>query len=229
MDPSIEIIFREDPPFVATERYQLPLFFLLGGVDDTYLSNLMGVSVSELHDLIKTSSSDPLDSEIGLIGVFGSRGLLSPKTSGTRTYVRTFPLVVFLREQWPILSDLYDPTSRTLTQPTEIEQTWIIRALRRNNLNREAEIVRANMLRRIYPEKIPSTVRIGHPTRENIALVQSRLTFNQKQYPAVVIVDDLPIKLNQTIGELFTEIALTGYTTASQAIIQTSLDLLHAH
>src|SRR3990172_2002947 len=98
LDPFIEITFQEDPPSVLRERYQLPLFFILGGVDDDYLSQLMGLSIAELHQLVQKYSVDPFPSEdmIGdMVGVFASRALLRQNldesdNTDELVWVRTF-------------------------------------------------------------------------------------------------------------------------------------------
>ena len=241
LDPFIEITFQEDPPSVLRERYQLPLFFILGGVDDDYLSQLMGLSIAELHQLVQKYSVDPFPPEDmtggmsgDMIGVFASRALLRQNldesdNTDELVWVRTFPVSTFLNSAWPILRQVYDPQSIDVSVPTEIERTWIVRAFRRNHQDELAEIIRTDMLRRIYPEKISTFVNSSlsqELSQDQIAQLEAQLTRVQRQYPAVIIVDDLPIKLAQTIGEIFTSISLTGCTTADQLTIQTSIDLL---
>ena len=48
MDPIIEVVYAENSSDVFTDRFELPLFFIVGGVDDPYLSNLIGQPIKSL-------------------------------------------------------------------------------------------------------------------------------------------------------------------------------------
>jgi len=116
-----EVLFVEDGVSIQRDRYQLPLFFIVGGADDEYLSRLMGISVTDLHQLIQSRSVDnTAGSE--LRGVFTSRSELV----NSETFARTFPLSQFLEPVWPILRDIQDKTSLDVKTPSTIEQTWIV-------------------------------------------------------------------------------------------------------
>lgn len=229
-----EVSFVEDGPSVWQDRYNLPLFFIVGGADDHYLSDLMNISVDQLHQIIQEQSVDSgylvEDDLSDLIGVFASRANLSKMVinSSQPTFARTFPLSAFLKKKWPILRDIQDSSSLDVKIPSTIEQTWIIRALRRNEQEELAEQVRSSMLEDIYPEKLSSEEipKESQYSIQTLAAVNAKLNSHQRDYPVVILVDDLPIQLQLTLGQALDQVSLTGCATVNMDIIRTSLQLL---
>lgn len=227
MDPFIEVVFAEDSENIFRDRFELPLFFIVGGADDLYLSNLIGQPILPL--VLSKSVDIPTETPFG---VYASRALLSafhvdtdvPHQPATG-YARTFPLSFFLNEKWPTLDSLTsnDPKNRSESAPSNVQKVWIIRALRRAGLNDLAESIKIDMLRKIYPQKLSVSFEFNPNNLANIYLMLSE---EQREYPMVIIVDDLPIQLGQTIGDFLQGILLTGCTNSSLQAIKTSLDLL---
>jgi len=237
MDPFIEVVFPDSQQQILQDRFEMPLFFILGGADDAYLSSLIG---QDIEQIVRQKSVDPIP-ELKPFGVYASRSLLS-----STGYARTFSLGVFLNKEWPILLDITgifgdEPNFGEFTQernksakiPDQIEIVWIIRALRRIEesfpglgYDNMAEIIRTQLLESIYPEKLPAN---KIPTQLNVNALSAlylELSEKQKEYPLVVIIDDLPIQLDKTLGRALTEISLTQCTTANLRAIRTSLDLI---
>lgn len=221
-----EVVFVEDASPILRERFEFPLFFLIGGADDEYLSKLVGYPIKSL---VIEKSVDPIP-RWPIYGVYASRALLP--TSG---YARTFPLSVFLEDKWPILVNI-ESRDITTKEPTNVERVWIIRALRRaaakiNDVQAQSELIqlansiRTKMLSQIYPEKVKSELIPKRLDRDSLSRFTMELSETQRNYPLVIIVDDLPIQLNKNLGQALGEIIISGCTTDLPAI-RTSLDLL---
>ena len=110
--------------------------------------------------------------------------------------------------------------------PTNIESVWIIRALKRIGNKELADVVKYNMLNRIYPEKINKQCIPTNLNANTLSDLYLKLSDAQKEYKLMIIEDDLPIQQNKTIGEAISDIALKQCTNASLYSIQTSLYLL---
>lgn len=143
MDSEIEVVPSEDL-FVLSERYSLPLFFIVGGIDDDYLNSI--TSLSE----ISKGLVDDLTQLQKPFGVWAVRNLEYSK------YGRAFPLTTFLNEEWPILLDLEDPLSLDTKKPTFIEMVWIMKACRRNSLDHLANLLFQKLQDSIYPSHVDS-------------------------------------------------------------------------
>lgn len=165
---------------------------------------------SEQISQIRTIDPHPTEK---VYGVYGSRKFLN------ETYGRVFPVEEFLKDQWPILLDLTNPRSESVMEPSWIQQTLIIRAFRQIGDDSMADQIKARMLSKIYPQKVavmPATL----PEIYNV------LTPEQRDYPMILLVDDLPIELKKTIGEFLEEAILTGCTDVQTRILETTLAIL---
>jgi hypothetical protein len=221
-----EVVFAEDASIVLRDRLELPIFFIVGGADDDYLSRLVG---QPIRNLVETKSVDQIP-PWPIYGVYASRFLL-PSTG----YARVFPLSTLLEDKWPILLNI-ESKETSVKEPTNVERVWIIRALRRagrtfNNeqarleLIKLASLIRTKMLSQIYPEKLQPELIPTRLDRDSLSRLATELSETQRNYPLIIIVDDLPIQLDKTLGQALTEIILSGCTTDLPAI-QTSLELL---
>jgi hypothetical protein len=217
MDPIIEVVFTEGADTVLRDRFELPLFFIVGGADDAYLSKIIGQPIRALV-LSKTVDINSEES----MGVYASRYLLP-----SRGRARSFPLSTFLNDEWPILSNI-ESTEKDTKIPTNVEITWIIRALRRAGQLDLANKIRNKMIHRIYPEKIKAE---KVPTDFNIntlAQLYLDLSDSQRDYPLVMLVDDLPIQLPISLGQILVQISITGCTNlTNMKALETSIRLLH--
>jgi len=213
MDPYIEVVFPDSADEILRDRFEMPLFFIVGGADDVYLSSLLG---RDIQEIVREKSVDPIPKERPY-GVYASRSLLL-----TEGRARTFPLSMFYHEEWPILLDL-TRTEISVREPTQVEVVWIIRALRRSGLSEMAEKLRTDLLRKIYPKKasVPSEF-----TVDTAGELYLSLSKEQRKYPLVIIIDDLPIQLNKTLGQTLADLTLTQCTDAELRALQTSLELL---
>lgn len=221
MDPNIEVVLQDSNKQIFQDRYEMPLFFIVGGNDDHYLSMLVGQDIVEL---VEEKTLDYIPEKP--YGVYASRGLLP-----INGLARTFTLDIFLNEEWPILLDVSEneypqEQNKSTRIPDQIEIVWIIRALRRMNNIEMAEKVRIKLLRGIYPEKISSRKIPLQLNVNTLSRLYLELSDEQKKYPLVIIIDDLPIQLNTTLGDTLVEISLTQCTTSNLRVLQTSLDLL---
>ena len=216
MDPFIEVVFSEQADQVLRDRFEFPLFFIVGATDDTYLSNIVGTPIRQLV------ASKSVDNNIeGPMGAYASRALLS-----TIGRARTFPLSTFLNNQWPILSDI-ESTEKDLKTPTNVEQTWIIRALRRAGQQDLAMKVRSKMLHAIYPEKLEHEKVPHNLNMEAFRQLYLDLSETQRNYPIVILVDDLPIQLPTTIGEMLQKLTVIECADDNNLkALQTSIQLL---
>lgn len=212
MDLNTEVVFSEQGQEVLRDRFELPIFFIVGGADDLYHSRLIG---SPIWDIVCGKTVDtPIQEPMG---VYASRALLL--TSGL---ARTFPISVFLNSEWPILDNIERDEKDTKT-PTNVEKTWVIRALRRMGRDDIANKVRNNMLSKIYPEKLGS----DYIPTTNAETLNSILSDEQKNYPLIILVDDLPIQLSTTIGDILKILSLGGPADEkNQRALQTSIQLL---
>jgi len=215
LDPNIEVFSFTNSNTIAYDRFEMPMFFILGTSDDKYQSDLVG---QDIQNLVRHKTIDPIPN--GIYGVYASRALLP--TSG---YARTFPIESFLNETWPILSNI-NSTKISDIQPTNIEMTWIIRAFRRANDNQMANAIKYNMLKRLYPEKIsnddvPTTLNVN-----SLSVLYTKLSDVQRNYPIYTVINDLPFALNKTLGDVLSQISITGCTSADLKALKISLDLL---
>lgn len=218
MDPVKEVIFTEQEDQVLRDRFEFPIFFIVGGADDSYLSSLVG---SPIRQLVTSKTADVVTSGNDVIGVYASRALLP--TSGK---ARIFPLMTFLDDQWPILSNI-ESFDKDTKIPSNIERTWIIRALRRSGYDDLANKIRSKMLHRLYPEKLESQKIPQNWSSESFADLYLDLSEAQRKYPMIILVDDLPIKLPITIGEMLQSLSLGGYINEDNIkALQTSIQLL---
>lgn len=217
MDPHREIVFTDSSNQVLQDRYEMPLFFIIGGSDDIYLSNLIG---RDIKQLVKEKSVDPLPTEP--FGVYASRSLLT-----TNGYARTFPLEDFTNKKWPILLDITKDggSNKSFRKPTTIETVWIIRALRRIN-NIFADKLFSELSKELYPQKLSWRKIPRVLTVDTLSQLYLNLSEEQKKYPLFVFSDDLPIQLNTTLGDTLKDISLTSCTSIQLSILQTSLNLL---
>ena len=197
MDPSIEII-TEDNPTIISDRYNMPIFFIIGGVDDDYLRTLTDI------DLIKQRSADNFQDKI--------MGVWAVQNQPEKWFSRTFSLSTFSSEKWPTLIDLADEGTKNERKPTFIEMAWICRALQRNGLNELADEVFVNLKRRIYPEKVKNK--------------GDYLTLDQKNYKLVYFDDFLPVFLDITFGDIKNLISNKKCLPVDKNIIKNSLKLL---
>jgi hypothetical protein len=216
MDPVIEVVFFEDGKQILKNRFELPIFFIVGGADDIYLSNLIGFPIRQLVTEKSVDSNIPT----GMFGVYASRALLP-----TFGKARTFPLTTFLDDEWPVLSDiesLYKDTRR----PTDIEMTWIIRALRRAGRNDLADEIKLKMLSNIYSEKLENKDIPKTWTKESVRELYRKLSETQRNYPLVILVDDLPIRRTTTIGDILLQLISGGYIHGNDIkALRTSLEI----
>jgi hypothetical protein len=200
------------------DRIEMPLFFLVGGDDDDYLSSIVGAPID---DIIAAKTVDPLPENKPYL-VYASRALLS--TSG---YARTFPLEDLVEDEWPILIDIVKPAEYVTTEgtlyknlskesPTTIEQTWMIRALRRSELDELAEYLLNKLKRKIYPEKIAKENAPRALSAGDLSHLYQKLSPEQRQYPLIILKDDLPVPLPITLGEAIFEIGTTGRLSSDQ-------------
>lgn len=218
MDPLREVVFLEQANQVLRDRFELPLFFIVGGADDAYLSNLVGTSIRQL--VVSKSQDGDIP---GLMGVYASRALLP-----TIGKARTFPLSVFLNDRWPILSNIESFEVDTKV-PTNVERTWIIRSLRRSGQNELANQIRSKMLHEIYPEKLEAKKVPTNLNMNTFGQLYLDLSENQRNYPMIILVDDLPIQLPTTIGSALKRLSLNGCTNiADLKALQTGIQLLQA-
>ena len=237
MDPIIEVAFPDSLQQILQDRFEMPLFFIVGGADDTYLTSLVG---QDIEQLVRQKSIDSIP-EAKPFGVYASRSLLP-----TTGYARTFPLDVFFNKEWLILLDITgefgdEPIFGEFTQernkstkvPTQIETVWIIRALRRieqlspnRGYSNMAEKIRTRLLENIYREKLPIEKVPSQLSVNTLSTLYLELSDEQKEYPLIIIINDLPIQLDKTLGKTLTEVSLTQCTTADLRAIQTSLDLI---
>lgn len=215
MNPIIEIVFPDFQPQILQDRYEMPLFFIVGGADDDYLSSLVG---QDIHTIVSEKSVDPIPEKP--YGVYASRYLLP-----TTGLARTFPLDVFLNKEWPILLDITEG-NKSFLKPTSVQKVWIIRALRRMNYTDMAETLRNQLLYDIYPQKICPDKMPKELTVNSLAGLYLQLSEEQQNYPLVMIIDDLPIQLDKTLGNTLMEISITKCTITDYRALDTSLKLL---
>ena len=228
MDPFIEVVFPDQQQDVLTDRYIMPLFFLVGSVDDNYLSKLVN---QDIYQLVSSRSVDNIPNETPF-GVYASRSSLS-----NSSYARVFSLEAFLNNTWPILVDIdedgSDKYNKSMRQPTHVEMVWIIRAFRRMEeaypglgYGDTTELIRTRLMEGIYKHKIsknmiPETLNVN-----TLSELYINLSDEQRDYPLVIIIDDLPIQLDKTLGKTLAEITVTNCTQAKLDAIDTSLKLL---
>ena len=201
---SIEVILPDRASEeVLRDRIEMPLFFIVGGADDAYLSQIVG---SDINTLVRSKSVDPVPAA-GPYVVYASRALLP-----TTGFARTFSLSELLDDQWPILLDITQPTQENLAMrsPTNVERTWIIRALRRAQLGNLADEIKRRMLRRLYPQSLSTSVQL---TVNSLGRLYPQLSSEQRRYPLVVMIDDLPVQLPKSLGDALAEITVTGCLT----------------
>lgn len=230
LNPQIEILFQESSIQTVRDRFDLPLFFIVGGVDDAYLAQLLGLPVENLIPLILNRSVDPIPSTL-LMVVYASRSSLN------ETWARTFPLSLLAQERWPILTDLSNPGSKSVRRPTTIEQTWILRALDRcitsgkYDLRSLYDVIRNRMLRSLYSETLSLSIRwdqIDNNTdlQELLQRVLRKLSEEQLDYPLYILVDDLPIQYNLTFREVAKQLQAGPCSSADLRAIRTSVELI---
>lgn len=220
-NPLIEVVLAEDLRSQLRDRYEMPIFFIVGGVDDAYLTQLVG---QPIRNLVLSRSATPNMAE-PIFGVYASRDLLA---SG-KGYARVFPLSAFNQKKWPSLNDLNNPQSYEEIRPSNVEMTWIIRAYRRNNMNSEAEQLKSRLLYRIYPNHFTSEIIrkvIQNPSLNIYADLYLLLSDDQRDYPLLRVIDDLVIQLPKTIGQALSEVATKGCTDSDLTVIKTSLEIL---
>lgn len=194
---SIEVVLQDGQEEVLRDRLEMPLFFIVGGADDVYLSQLVGQPISSL---VASKSVDPVPATPYV--AYASRVLLPGPG-----FARTFPLSRLLEEKWPILQDVTRKENLDSERvPTNIEQTWIIRALRRMGQNQLANRLRKKMLRSLYPETLPIP---RHLDLESLSRLYLDLSPRQRRYPLFLIVDDLPVQLPKSLGQALRQISLT--------------------
>ena len=66
------------------------------------------------------------------------------------------------------------------------------------------------MLQELYPEKLPVDLIPVRLDLETLTQLYSNLSTRQRNYPLVVLMDDLPIQLPRSLGSALEQIALTG-------------------
>jgi len=238
LDPQIEILFQESSEQTIIDRYELPLYFIVGGADDTYLARLMGISVEQLRPILLSRSVDTsnfLPNEP--FGVYASRS-----TVISETWARTFPLSLLLQKEWPILDELSTPSSQNFSRPDHIQQTWILRAIDRvidSNLKHNIQItswqflydnLRDSMLESIYPQTLSLTIRWPNDNNQNLQYLLRRvfekLSEQQLDYPLYILVDDLPIQYNLTFRDVRDQLAAGPCSSADLRAIRTSVELI---
>lgn len=201
---SVEVVLSDGQEEVLRDRLEMPLFFIVGGADDAYLSQLVGQPISAL---VASKSLDPVPAEPYV--AYASRALLPGPG-----FARTFPLARLLEDEWPILPDVTRREGLDSQRvPTNIERVWLIRALRRMGQNGLADELRKKTLRSLYPETL-TIDRI--PVRldlESLSRLYLDLSPRQRRYPLFLIVDDLPVQLPKTLGEALRQIILTQTLT----------------
>jgi len=82
------------------------------------------------------------------------------------------------------------------------------------------------MLKNLYPQKSKHVLRENQWSLENLAYLNTTLTQTQKNYPVILLADDLPLQLQLTLGQMLNQISLSGCTQANLDMIRTSLQLL---
>jgi len=201
MNPSIEVILPGDGPEVYLERLA-PLFFIVGGADDSYLAKI--TNVDEMR------SVDPIPTKPYVI--YGARGTIG--------YVRTFPLNDLLNKKWPILYDITNPESKGCRAPDVMETVWIVRALKRMGSGL-SEILYRRMLEGLY--KIRLKIELN---REKIAELYRSLSDEQKHLPMFRMVEDVPVRLKIELGPALQQLALSGCSDLDWEILQATFYLL---
>jgi len=212
MDYEIEVAHDEKS---LIDRFELPIYFIVGAADDKYLSNLVQENI---YDLVKLKSITDIPNPP--FCVYGSRKLL--KENG---YCLTFELNDLQEEQWPIINLITDSRHIKWEKPTMIQQTWIIRSLKRMK-NELAEKVRLNMLNNIYTEKLDITLKPDKLTTESLSRLYLLMNENQRNYKVVRIINDEVMFLNKNLGNALSDIALYGCTDVDVEDLQLSINLL---
>ncbi|MEM3858041.1 MAG: hypothetical protein QW478_01400 [Candidatus Micrarchaeaceae archaeon] len=213
MDYEIEVAHDKKS---LIDRFELPLYFIVGGVDDEYLNNLLQ---DNIYDLVKLKSITDIPNPP--FCVYASRQLL--KENG---YCLTFELNVLQEEEWPIINLLTDSRHIKWEKPTKIQQTWIIRSLKRMKNYELAEKIRLNMLNNIYTEKLDITLKPGNLNIESLSRLYLLMNENQRNYKIVRIINDEVMFLNKNLGNALSDIALYGCTDVDIEDLQLSINLL---